>query len=74
MQSEIHGVANGLCVYRKFFGAKGAPPTQQTKLSFSTNVAKKEVKQEVDMSADAEVPPEKGEWIRHKAFVDLLTH
>ncbi|KAF7541191.1 hypothetical protein G7Z17_g12030 [Cylindrodendrum hubeiense] len=35
----------------KFFGAKGAPPPQQTKLSFSTKAKKDETKQEEDVSA-----------------------
>ncbi|KAF5609713.1 DNA ligase 1 [Fusarium pseudoanthophilum] len=47
-QSTIGPIAN----YRKFFGAKGAPP-QQTKLSFSSKPKKEEVKDEEE--ADTKV-------------------
>ncbi|KAH8686741.1 hypothetical protein BGZ61DRAFT_354656 [Ilyonectria robusta] len=43
----------------KFFGAKGAPPRQQTKLSFSTKAKKEEAKQEEDVSAKENSDSEK---------------
>ncbi|KAF4343627.1 DNA ligase 1 [Fusarium beomiforme] len=47
-QSTIGPIAN----YRKFFGAKGAPP-QQTKLSFSSKPKKGEVKDEEEADVKA---------------------
>ncbi|KAF5579532.1 DNA ligase 1 [Fusarium pseudocircinatum] len=55
-QSTIGPIAN----YRKFFGAKGAPP-QQTKLSFSSKPKKEEVKdeEEADMKVKSGSDSEK---------------
>jgi hypothetical protein len=57
---------------RKFFGAKGAPPQQQSKLSFSTKADKKEeevtededvkMESEGDVSAKENSDPQKGEF------------
>ncbi|KAF9767817.1 hypothetical protein IL306_014958 [Fusarium sp. DS 682] len=57
-QSTIGPIAN----YRKFFGAKGAPP-QQTKLSFSSRPKKEEVKdeEEADVKAKSSSDSEKAE-------------
>ncbi|KAK7424976.1 ATP-dependent DNA ligase Cdc17 [Neonectria magnoliae] len=43
----------------KFFGAKSAPPTQQTKLSFSTKAKKHETKEEEDVSVKENSDSEK---------------
>jgi len=55
-----------VCDYSKFFGAKGAPPQQQTKLSFASK-AKPEPKDEPvegdgegDVSAKENADPDKG--------------
>lgn len=44
-------------VSRKFFGAKGAPPQQQTKLSFSTKAKKEEVDEDVSAKENADPVP-----------------